>query len=455
MSPVHALRVIEGGRSQLLTEADDRAVLRHGLRGPSRAGLVLTAAFLLGFGVWGSVVPIASGASAPAIISPDGSRKTIQHLEGGMINALPVRDGDTVSVGQPLVILSNVQPRATYETLLEQYRTLLVTRTRLLAERLGQDEIEVPAELRDSMNDPGLHKVLEGQRQLLTTRHAMHRSRILVLRQRIEQYQEQIRGLQAQVQSATRQFELLNEEVEGKEQLQRKGILPKPELLRLQRMQAEILGRKGEYIGNIARVRQQIGETELQITAFDAERMDQITNQLDQVRVELATTSERLFASKDILNRTTIRSPIAGKVVNLQFKTDGGVVQKGEPIMDIVPSDDLLLIDARISPNDIDVVHTGLPAQVHLLAYANRTAPRISGVVKSVSADRLVDEITHQSYYLARVEVDREEIRRNDPTIELVPGMPAEVLIVTGEQTLVEYLIKPFTDALRRSLREG
>jgi HlyD family secretion protein/epimerase transport system membrane fusion protein len=183
--------------------------------------------------------------------------------------------------------------------------------------------------------------------------------------------------------------------------------------------------------------------------------MDQITNQLDQVRVELATTSERLFASKDILNRTTIRSPIAGKVVNLRFKTDGGVVQKGEPIMDIVPSDDLLLIDARISPNDIDVVHTGLPAQVHLLAYANRTAPRISGVVKSVSADRLVDEITHQSYYLARVEVDREEIRRNDPTIELVPGMPAEVLIVTGEQTLVEYLIKPFTDALRRSLREG
>jgi HlyD family secretion protein/epimerase transport system membrane fusion protein len=371
-----------------------------------------------------------------------------------MIDALPVRDGDTVSVGQPLVILSNIQPRATYETLLEQYRTLLVTRARLLAERLGQHEIEVPTELRDSMNEPGLHKVLEGQRQLLTIRHTMHRSRILVLRQRIEQYQEQIRGLQAQVQSATRQFELLNEEVEGKEQLQRKGILPKPELLRLQRMQAEILGRKGEYTGNIARVRQQIGEAELQITAFDAEHTDQITNQLEQVRVELATTRERLFASKDILNRTTIRSPIAGKVVNLRFKTEGGVVQKGEPIMDIVPSDDLLLIDARISPNDIDVVHAGLPAQVHLLAYASRTAPRISGVVRSISADRLVDESTHQSYYLARVEVDREEIRRDDPTIELVAGMPAEVLIVTGEQTLVQYLIKPFTDAMRRSLRE-
>ncbi|KLK93522.1 secretion protein HylD [Microvirga vignae] len=433
---------------------NDRADLRHGLRGPTRAGCVLTAAFLLGFGLCGSVVPIAAGASAPAIISPDGSRKTIQHLEGGIVEALRVRDGDTVSVGQPLVILSSIQPRATYETLLEQQRTLLVTRARLLAERAGQDELEVPSELRDSVNDSGFHKILEGQRQLLKTRHAMHRSRVRVLRQRIEQYQEQILGLQAQVQSATRQFELLNEEVEGKEQLQRKGILPKPELLRVQRMQAEILGRKGEYTGNISRVRQQIGETELQIAAFEAERADQITAQLDQARVELATNGERLLASKDILNRTTIRSPVAGKVVGLRVKTEGGVVQKGEPIMDIVPSDDMLLIDARIAPNDIDVVHVGLPAQVHLLAYANRTAPRISGVVKSVSADRLIDESTHQPYYLARVEVDREEVRRNDPSIELVPGMPAEVLIVTGEQTLVQYLIKPFADALRRSLRE-
>jgi HlyD family secretion protein/epimerase transport system membrane fusion protein len=282
----------------------------------------------------------------------------------------------------------------------------------------------------------------------------MQRSRIRVLQQRIEQYQEQITGLQAQVQSATRQFELLNEEVEGKEQLQRKGILPKPELLRVQRMQAEILGRKGEYVGNIARVRQQIGEAELQIAAFEAERADQIATQLDQARTDLASNSERLLASRDILNRTIVRSPVAGKVVNLRFKTEGGVVQRGEAIMDIVPSDDILLIDARIAPNDIDVVHVGLPAQVHLLAYANRTTPRISGVVKSVSADRIIDENTRQPYYLARVEVDRDEVKRKDSSIELVAGMPAEVLIVTGEQTLVWYLVKPFVDIFRHSLRE-
>jgi HlyD family secretion protein len=455
MSAVANLRVVDNGRGQLPATMDDRALLRRGLRGPSRSGLILTVVFAFGFGLCGSIIPIAGGASAPAVISPDGSRKTIQHLEGGIIESLRVRDGDVVQAGQAIVSLSDIQPRATYETLLDQYRTLLVSRARLLAEREGRAQLDLPREMHGAPDDPGLHRVVESQRQLLKTRHAMHVSRIRVLRQRIEQYQEQITGLEAQVHSASRQLDLLAQEVDAKEQLQRKGILPKPELLKLQRLQAEVGGRKGEYIGNIARAKQQIGETELQITAFDAERLDQINTQLDQVRLELTTVTERLFASKDILNRTVIRSPVAGTVVNLRFKTEGGVVQKGEPIMDIVPLEDVLVIDARISPNDIDVVHTGLPAQVHLLAYANRTIPRISGIVQSVSADRILDETTRQYYYLARVEVDRDEVRRTDPDIQLMPGMPAEVLIVTGQQTLVQYLLKPFTDVLRRSLREG
>jgi HlyD family secretion protein/epimerase transport system membrane fusion protein len=455
MSQVPALRVIEGSKDRPLTLADDKAALRRGLTAPVRAGLIVTGVFVLGFGVWASVVPIAGGASASAIISPDGSRKTVQHLEGGIIRSVLVRDGDVVEAGQPLVVLDSIQARATYETLLDQYRTLLVTRARLLAERAGRDAFDVPSELKDAINDLNFQKVLEGQRQLLRTKQAMHLARTRVLRQRTEQFQEQIAGLEAQVQSASRQLALIAEEVEGKEHLQRRGILPKPELLRMQRLEAEILGKKGEYIGNIARAKQQIGETELQIMALDAERMDQITTQLDQTRVELTSVNERLFASKDILNRTVVQSPVSGTIVNLRFKTEGGVVQKGEPILDVVPSDDLLLIDAHVSPNDIDIVHAGLPAQVHLLAYANRTAPRISGVVRSVSADRLIDENTKQPHYLARVEVDREELRRTDPDVQLVPGMPAEVLIMTGERTFIQYLVKPFSDAIRRSLRES
>jgi HlyD family secretion protein len=164
--------------------------------------------------------------------------------------------------------------------------------------------------------------------------------------------------------------------------------------------------------------------------------------------------TEKLNASVDILKRTVITAPIAGIVLNMRFKTNGGVLKPAEPILDIVPADDMLLIDAKISPVDIDVVRVGLQAKVHLTAYSGRSTPRLNGIVKTVSADRMVDEGSRQSYYLARVHVDGEEIRQAHPGIELIPGMPAEVLIVTGERTMAEYLFQPFLDALWRSFRE-
>jgi HlyD family secretion protein len=172
------------------------------------------------------------------------------------------------------------------------------------------------------------------------------------------------------------------------------------------------------------------------------------------VRVELAGVTERLVASRDVLTRTVVAAPISGTVVNLRFKTVEGVIRPGEAILDIVPDEEKLLIDARVSPIDIDVVYIGLPAQVRLTAYSSRGLPRISGMVRSVSADRIVDQATSQPYYLARVEVDRGELERLGSAIELVPGMPAEVLIVRRERTMVHYLLEPFRDAFRRSFRE-
>jgi HlyD family secretion protein/epimerase transport system membrane fusion protein len=260
--------------------------------------------------------------------------------------------------------------------------------------------------------------------------------------------------LRAQFESANVQLALIAEELQGKEQLRRREIISKPELLKLQRAEAEIQGRRGEYLGNISRVKQQIGETRNQLLALDAERADQIATQLDQARVDLATTTERLHASKDVLNRTIVPAPVSGTVVNLRIKTEGGVIQRGEPILDIVPAEEVLLLDARVSPADIDAVQIGLQAQVNLTAYASRGLPRINGVVRSLSADRLVDPVSNQPYYLARVEVDRAELRRIDPRLELVPGMPAEVLIVTRERTVVQYLWEPLQRAFWRSMRE-
>lgn len=431
----------------------DATTLRRTLRWPLRVGLLVMIFFGVSFIGWGAFVPLAGGAVAPAIISPDGDRKTVQHLEGGIIAQLLVRDGDNVVPGQPLVLLESIQPKATHDMLMAQQWTLVATLARLQAEQAGQTEVQFPAQMVES-SDERLQAVLDGQQRLFRDRLTTHIARKDVLRQRIEQLHEQVRGLQAQVDSSNTQLELIAEELAGKEALLRRNIVTKPEVLKLQRAVAELEGRRGEYLGAIARAQQQIGETQIQILMTDAERIDQVTTRLEQARAELATITEKLNASVDILKRTVITAPIAGVVLNLRFKTNGGVLKAAEPILDIVPADDALLIDARISPNDIDVVRIGLPAKVQLSAYSGRYAPRLNGVVRNLSADRVVDETTRQPYYLARVHVDREEIRQSHLGIELIPGMPAEVLIVTGERTMAQYLLQPFLDALWRSFRE-
>jgi HlyD family secretion protein/epimerase transport system membrane fusion protein len=377
----------------------------------------------------------------------------VQHLEGGIISKLLVRDSDVVTPGQPLVILEGIQAKSTFDMLVAQQHALIATRARLLAEQAGLSEIEFPPEVLAEPTAP-LKALVEGQRQLFIDRLAAHTARKSVLRQRIEQLNEQMTGLQAQVDSATTQLELIADELVGKETLLRKEMITKPEVLKLRRTVAEIEGRRGEYQGAIAKAKQQIGETELQILTADAERSDQVTTQLEQLRVELATVTEKLNASADILKRTVIAAPLAGTVVNLRFKTEGGVLKPADPILDIVPADDMLLIDAKVSPTDIDVVQAGLAAKVQLTAYSSRAVPRINGMVRSVSADRLTDEGTRQPYYLARVQVEREEIKRASDQIVLVPGMPADVLIITGHRTMAQYLFRPFLDAIWRSFRE-
>jgi HlyD family secretion protein len=455
MNPVHT--GLAAAHQEILTPNGlrivDAAALRRSLRWPVRLGVLVMSFFIFGFIGWGTLVPLAGGAVAPGVISPDGDRKTVQHLEGGIIAQLMVRDGDVVAPGQPLVLLESLQPKATHDMLLSQQWSLLVTHVRLVAEQLGQTEVHFPPELLNS-TDERLQVLLEGQRRLFNDRLTTHVARKDILRQRIEQLNEQIKGLQAQVDASNVQLELIAEELVGKETLLRKNFITKPEVLKLQRAVAEIEGRRGEYLGAISRAQQQIGETQVQILMTDAERIDQVTTRLEQLRVELATVTEKLNASVDVLKRTVIAAPIAGVVMNMRFKTNGGVLKPAEPILDIVPADDVLLIDAKVSPVDIDVVRAGLQAKVHLTAYSGRSTPRLSGVVKTVSADRIVDDSTRQPYYLARVLVDREEIRQLHINIELIPGMPAEVLIVTGERTMAEYLLQPFLDALWRSFRE-
>jgi HlyD family secretion protein len=431
----------------------DFRTLKRSVRAPIWIGVLIIAVFIVGFGAWSVIVPLAGGAIAPGIISPDGSRRTVQHLEGGIIRTLHVGDDDFVERDQPLLVLESVQPKANFDLLHKQQRTLRITKARLDAERSGNREFELPADLRSA--SPDVAAIVNSQRELFQARRASHESRNRLLHQRIAQFGEQIKGFEAQVESASVQIDLLGQEIAGKRELARKGYLAKPELLRMLRMEAELNGRRGQYHAAISEARQQIGEAELQILANETARIDQVATQLDQVNAELNALEEKIIASRDVLTRTVITAPVSGIIVSLKFKTEGGVIQPGAPILDIVPTDELLMIDARVSPMDIDVVHKGLKAQVQLTAISARSAPRVEGIVRSVSADRLIEETTKQPYFLARVEVDREELRRIGPQIELLPGMPADVLIVTGERTMANYLLRPFLEAIWRTLREA
>ena len=426
--------------------------LKPSIAVPARLGNTIILVFVVVFGGWGYFAPLDGGAVAPGVINPDSGKKTIQHLEGGIIAEMRVREGEAVTVGQPLVVLESTQARAAYDSLVQQRWALLARKARLEAESAGQSQIDLPPELIST--DRRIRSVVEAQQEVFDARSLTYATRKNVLGQRIEQLTQQINGNEAQVESASRQIEFVSEELRAKEYLVGRGLMAKPEALRLRRVDAELSGKRGEYLAASARLRQQIGETNLQILSVDAERADQIANDSEKVRADLTEVTEKLHASADILQRTVVVAPVSGTVVDVKFKTVGGVVQRGEPIMSIVPSGDELMIEGRLTPLDRKAVHAGLQAQIHLSAYSSRVVPKIPGTVQTVSADRLIDDTTHQPYYLARVAVDRHTLERLAPNVDLIPGMPVEVLIVTERRTMFDYLSKPFRDAFWRSFRE-
>ncbi|MEO3388487.1 HlyD family type I secretion periplasmic adaptor subunit [Mesorhizobium sp. CAU 1741] len=427
--------------------------LRLHARGPVRIGYGLMLVGVAGSLLWSATAHLASGAVANGIISPDGSRRVVQHLEGGIVHEIKVRDGDEVKVGDPILVLQDTQAAASYDLLLEQARTLAATQARLDAEQNDLDAVVFLHPLLDA-KAAKVQSIIRGQGSLFAKRRDAFNAQKRILADRRRQFEEQIGAFEVQIDSIDQQLAIIAEELVGKKVLFAKALTTKPELLRLERTRAALEGDRGRFLGSIAETGQRISEIDAQAISLEAERAQDVSTQMEQVRTDFATISERLNASRDILDRTVISAPISGKIVNLRFKTTGGVVMGGEPILEIVPTEESLLIDARIDPGDIDVITIGLKATVHLTAYSSRSLPKIEGIVRSVSADRLVDPNTGQAYFLARVEVSKEEIDALDVGISLVPGMSAEVLIVTGERTALAYIMEPLRATFRRGLRE-
>lgn len=429
--------------------------LRRMVRGPAIAGVIVSVLFLGGFTTWSTMAPLSSAAVASGVVSPDGSRRTVQHLEGGIIQEILVRDGDRVEAGQRLVVLEDVAARSERDMRESRFYSLAAVEARLVAELNQAETIEFPLELIvASQSDWDLAAALADQRIHFETRAAGFANRTGILEARIAALREEVSGLEVQIASQERQLSLIDEEIAGVQQLVDQGLERRPRLLALQRQQAEIDGSIGANRAAIARAEQVIGETRLQILDLESNLREEVAGSLANLRAEIATIEEELRAREDVLARTLVSAPVSGTVVGLQFHTVGGVVRSGDPILDIVPDDDELIIDARLTPTDIDSVTPGQSAEVHLLAYAQRNMPRLTGTVRDVSADRLVDEVTGEPYFRARVEVEQEALLDLGEEIVLTPGMPVEVMIATGEQTVLDYVVGPLVRSFNRAFRE-
>ncbi len=424
-----------------------------GIARPVSIGVAVVVAFFGGIGGWAAVATLESAAIAPGVVTVASNRKTVQHLEGGIVGEILVRDGDEVTAGQVLIRLDETRPRATLELLRGRRRSAAALEARLVAERDGDDSVRFPDWLLDEGDDPEVRAVVEGEMSIFVARARTLASQVAVLGQRIAQFGEEITGLEGQLAAEDTQLALIAEEMTAVEVLLEKGLERKPRLLALQRRAAEIEGSRSANLAAIARARQNIGEARLRISELETARINDVVEQLRETQNALFDLSERLNAATDVMRRTEIRAAQDGTIVNLQVHTPGGVIVPGAPLLDIVPSEDALIIEARVDPRDIDVVHWGLPARVRLTAYKQRDAVPMDGRVVSVSADSIIDERTGQAYDLARIKLDK------DPAdvmqgVSLYPGMQAEVMIVTGERTVLEYILAPFSRSIDRALRE-
>ncbi len=429
--------------------------LRAATRGQRLAGWAVVMAAFGGGGAWAALAPLASAAVAPGVVSPEGKRKTVQHLEGGIIRAIHVREGGAVRAGDPLVTLEDVRARSEHDVLRDQHLALRATVARLEAEQGDAVALALPPDLAAAgAREPATGRVVATQQALFAARRAVREGRRRITTQRVAQLRAGNASLERQIAAEGAQAGLIRDEIRSVEDLLRKGLERKPRLLALQRAEAEIGGRTEALRGQIASNEQTIAQAELENLTAEQQDRQAINAELDDARVRLDEVRNRLPSSEDALARTVVRAPLEGEVVDLKATTVGGVLRPGEPILDIVPSRAELLIEARLQPRAVKDVRRGLPARVVLTAYPQRDLPIIEGVVREVSADRLTDERTGEPYFSAQVAVDEAELAGLAGEVALMSGMPAEVMIVTGERTVLDYLLRPLYDTVRKAFRE-
>jgi HlyD family type I secretion membrane fusion protein len=422
-------------------------------RGPIWVGVAIVALFFGGLGSWAALAPLAGAIVAEGVVKVEANRQAVQHLDGGLVRQILVKEGELVKQDQVLLRLDETAAKANVDVLASQLDALRSLEARLLAERDGHDHITFPGELAARQYEPQTAGMLTGQINLFEARRRAFEGQRLLQQQKIAQMNEQIGGYDAQVRSQQRQMALIEEEAKGTRELWQKGYAPKTKVLALDRTTASLDGQRGELVANIARSKQQIGEAQLQILQLTKDRLSEVADQLRDAQTKLLDVEPRLRTARDVLDHLELKAPRAGFVVGLTAFTLGGVIAKGDHVLDIVPLESPLVVEGQVQPQDIEGLQPGLPAEVHLSAYKQRNVPKIRGTVTKVSADRLTDQRTNQPYYQIQVMLDADELAAL-PGVQLQPGMPAEITVPTKERTALDYLLAPLTAGFNKSLRE-
>jgi HlyD family secretion protein len=425
-----------------------------GLRGVIWTGNLLVSVFIVGLGVWSVLAPLKSAAIASGVVEPESSRKTIQHLEGGIVRRILVKNGDTVTAGQIVIELDDTKSRSERDSLQGQLWDAEASRARLLAEQTDADHVAYPQDLRAAIDEyPSVSAILTGQQKIFEARRRVMLAEIGITNEKIAQVQQEIIGLGAQKAALAERTAISQQELDQVTALNAKGLERKNTLLNLQREKADLAGQQGQVEAQISRAYQVISESQADLAKIESDRLSEVAQGMRDTESQIMQLRERLRAIDDQLSRTDIRAPDDGTIMNLRIHTAGGVIGAGEPLVDLLPRADRLIVSAHVRPEDINVVRAGLDAQVHLLPYNQRRVPLLKGRVEYVSADRLTDTQNGQPYFAATIRVTDERLAKMSD-VELVSGMPAQIMIETGKSSVAFYAIRPLLDSFNRAFRE-
>ncbi|MGF6428076.1 MULTISPECIES: HlyD family type I secretion periplasmic adaptor subunit [Bradyrhizobium] len=407
-----------------------------------------------GVGGWAATVPISGALIAPGSVVVESNVKKVQHPTGGVVGEVRVRDGDVVKAGDIVVRLDETVVKASLAIVVKTLNGLYARAARLEAEQQGRDKIAFPPQLTEQAKDPDVRDIMASETKLFEVRVNGRTGQKAQLRERVTQLNEEISGLEAQEKSKDKEIELVKTELVGVRQLYEQHLVQLTRLTTLERDAARLAGERAQYIASRAQAKGKITETELQIIQVDKDMVSEVSKDLREANDKIGEFVERKVTAEDQLRRIDIRAPQDGVVLQSTVHTVGGVITAGDAIMMIVPKADDLSVEAKVNPQDIDKLQVGQKTVLRLSAFNQRTTPELNGVVTRVSADVTTDQRTGQSYYTIRVSMPPEEVARLGSEVKIIPGMPVEAFVQTGDRTMLSYLMKPMSDQFMRSFRE-